>query len=566
MILGIDERFRPAVLQIDRQKRSQIFSASNHSQDIHPKKEYRSFKPQGFQAWMRFTANADRTKDNNECPSSQKAAAVDPDLGRQKVDLEAEVDWSAGVTWTMIAEELRDMPTIDAEEGTADAKIREVDLDLTKAASKLRRLCKTGVILQPLESSPSRDRVVSWVRETMSIRRGVRVVQVKALAKREFLIVFASEEGKGVAMTNPPCFLDGKVIRFVEWGNRHKEKLLPHLKAVWVELRDVPPFLEDQVFNMLAAIGSLAYQAVDKQIELRYANVRGCVLMDLAQELPKKVGLRTPWQKVYLQHITYTRLDHCFVCMQRGHWARNCPTRTMAGNREARQETAVGNRQAAQTEDQLVKPLSTEEEDANKEDEFIPVRGRTGFRSPRIPTRENRAGTSSTNRFDVLCSDDGVEVGGERQDIPEEVVPIQAEEIPAEAKEDKRRLEVTIAAIPLSQPEGLNDKSPPRRIITNDPLVEAEVGNKLSVEVCAVPAQLDAADDFWVPTLPRTEADVTKGQLAFLQEGLNQSTGPEDNLLHSAKRNPFNTGHSVLAGNPLTIQCDYDPLFIAKFR
>ncbi|KAL3686651.1 hypothetical protein R1sor_009225 [Riccia sorocarpa] len=113
-------------------------------------------------------------------------------------------------------------------------------------------------------------------------------------------------------------------------------KLEPHLKAAWVELREVPPFLEDQAAEMLEAIGPVAYQTLDKQAKSRYADIPGCVMIDPSLELPAKVGIRTPWNKTYLQNVVFTRiLDHCFICLGKGHWARNCPDKQKVADRRA---------------------------------------------------------------------------------------------------------------------------------------------------------------------------------------------------------------------------------------
>ncbi|KAL3697408.1 hypothetical protein R1sor_011484 [Riccia sorocarpa] len=131
--------------------------------------------------------------------------------------------------------------------------IRVIELDVSKTTEKLGRFRKTAVLLQALESSPSRDRVVAWVKDTMEIRLGVQISQVKALGQKEFLIVFASEEDRP--------------------------------KVAWVELQNLPPFLQDQAEQMLAAIGQVVHHSLDKQDEMRYANVRGCFLVDDGQTM-----------------------------------------------------------------------------------------------------------------------------------------------------------------------------------------------------------------------------------------------------------------------------------------
>ncbi|KAL3690263.1 hypothetical protein R1sor_016572 [Riccia sorocarpa] len=178
--------------------------------------------PMGFQAWRRFVTKDRWPRRMEEFPWPNKPAA-NGDPGSHEEEKTEEVDWAAGVTWAMIAAELVDMPLMNSDVNTSEEEIREVELDVTKAASKLGRLRKTGVILQTIESSPSRDRVVAWMRDSMCIRKGARVVQVKAMAKREFFIVFASEEGKNTVMEKPPCFLDGKIVRLCKVPRKLQE-------------------------------------------------------------------------------------------------------------------------------------------------------------------------------------------------------------------------------------------------------------------------------------------------------------------------------------------------------
>ncbi|KAL3683560.1 hypothetical protein R1sor_001582 [Riccia sorocarpa] len=79
------------------------------------------------------------------------------------------------------------LPIAGELELEGDQDIREIDLDLNKAASKLGRIRKTVVVLQVLKSSPNHDHVVGWVRESLVLQKGAHVSQVKALTKKEFL-------------------------------------------------------------------------------------------------------------------------------------------------------------------------------------------------------------------------------------------------------------------------------------------------------------------------------------------------------------------------------------------
>ncbi|KAL3677872.1 hypothetical protein R1sor_020828 [Riccia sorocarpa] len=152
-------------------------------------------------------------------------ADIEEEAGVEGTGKTHEPDWADGITWLMLEAELDTMPTLNSEDPGADTDVREIDLNVQKAVRRLGQLRKSAAVLQALESSPSRDRVVAWVRETMMQRRGVQVCQVKALARREFLIIFQTEAAKDLIMARPPSFIDGKLIRLLGWSERHKTKL-----------------------------------------------------------------------------------------------------------------------------------------------------------------------------------------------------------------------------------------------------------------------------------------------------------------------------------------------------
>ncbi|KAL3698575.1 hypothetical protein R1sor_012651 [Riccia sorocarpa] len=214
--------------------------------------------PSGFRAWRSF-----RTLDQSHA-SGVRTEEVAVDGTDMHENLSPE-DWGQGISWAMIAGEMAVMQEcLQSEEGVA-ADIRVITLDLENASSKMGRLRKTEVLLQALESSPSRDRVVAWERETMVHKQGVTICQIKALSKKEFLILFGSEREKLEILARPPHFLDGKVIRMFDWIYKDQAKTTAHLRAAWVELRDLPPCLEDQVMLILNALGPVVHHAVDKQ-------------------------------------------------------------------------------------------------------------------------------------------------------------------------------------------------------------------------------------------------------------------------------------------------------------
>ncbi|KAL3687974.1 hypothetical protein R1sor_014283 [Riccia sorocarpa] len=148
----------------------------------------------------------------------------------------------------MLEADMDEMPTIDVG-GEFPETYTYVNLNIVKVARRLGRLRRTAVIMQTLESSPSHDRVVERVRDIITMQKGIIVSQITAIARREFFFVFESEEDKYSVLKRPLRFLDGKVVMWVEWQRRNTEKLVPTLKAAWVELCSIPYFLDDQAVD-----------------------------------------------------------------------------------------------------------------------------------------------------------------------------------------------------------------------------------------------------------------------------------------------------------------------------
>ncbi|KAL3687277.1 hypothetical protein R1sor_013586 [Riccia sorocarpa] len=117
------------------------------------------------------------------------------------------------------------------------------------------------------------------------------------------------------------------------------------MTPVWVELRDVKTCLMDFALEMLQRVGPVLYAA--KNVETGKSNIiKGCVMADLSKDLKDviKMVVPEPPDKIMKQAITYTKLpDACFICRERGYFARSCPT-TQSQNEE--QAFARSTRQA----------------------------------------------------------------------------------------------------------------------------------------------------------------------------------------------------------------------------
>ncbi|KAL3686850.1 hypothetical protein R1sor_013159 [Riccia sorocarpa] len=80
--------------------------------------------------------------------------------------------------------------------------------------------------------------------------------------------------------------------------------------------------------ELLKNIGEVIYTTCE-ETECRFTNIRGCLRLDLSEELPEAIEIVDPDTGDSYQHpIIYKSLpDACFHCHQRGHVVRTCPAK-----------------------------------------------------------------------------------------------------------------------------------------------------------------------------------------------------------------------------------------------
>ncbi|KAL3687586.1 hypothetical protein R1sor_013895 [Riccia sorocarpa] len=147
-------------------------------------------------------------------------------------------------------------------------------------------------------------------------------------------------------------------------------KILAKKMAVWLDLLNVDPMMEVVGKSLLGSLGDVLQVAgTTEKMERKFANIQGCVLMDMTQPLPSVLSLHM--NKVSKKiRILYDKLPNaCFKCHERGHFAQICPRN--------------------QPENQ--KEVSVPEQEA--EDPFTEVKGRGKGKLPvppqPIPERSN---------------------------------------------------------------------------------------------------------------------------------------------------------------------------------
>ncbi|KAL3690697.1 hypothetical protein R1sor_004348 [Riccia sorocarpa] len=163
--------------------------------------------------------------------------------------------------------------------------------------------------------------------------------------------------------------------------------------ACWVDLMSVDPMIERTGRDLLESLGPVLQMAgVMEDEEGKFANIRGCVLLDMTKPLPTVLHLNLN-QVVKKVKIKYDHLpDACVECHERGHIAKFCPKLKNTKGKE-----------------KAVEPKDAEEDD------FTEVKSKHGQRS-RVPAAAGGPSTS-TNFFDALKDADENQQNGSDQKL-----------------------------------------------------------------------------------------------------------------------------------------------------
>ncbi|KAL3695841.1 hypothetical protein R1sor_009917 [Riccia sorocarpa] len=259
-------------------------------------------------------------------------------------------------------------------------KVHKLDLAAQiRIVNRKRRLEEYGVVFCTVDISPSRDSFCNWLNQEVIEKTAVQIKHVRILAARHYLVTLYNTNDRDSVLAGGPYYLRRRMVYTTPWGFREPgfdtNRVLAKKMTVWLDLIDVDPLMEGESWNLLATLGDVIQSAgMTEQQESKFANVRGCVLMDMTIPLPTVLTIQMGSESKSIE-IQYDVLpDACFQCHERGHIARVCPLTT---------STTV------------VQPATNTKESA---DGFTNVVGRnTGRATALDPTQKN-----THNQFDVL--------------------------------------------------------------------------------------------------------------------------------------------------------------------
>ncbi|KAL3694930.1 hypothetical protein R1sor_008581 [Riccia sorocarpa] len=202
--------------------------------------------------------------------------------------------------------------------------------------ARKRRIEDCGVVFCTIDISPSRDAFYQWIFREVEERTAVQIVHVKVLAPRHYLAILRSIEDRDAVLAGGPYYMRKRMIYTTPWEpGFDTHRVLTKKMAVWLDLLNIDPMIEGEAMEMLASLGEVIQLAgVTDTADGKFANIRGCVVMDMTQPLPTALKLHMN-NSTRLIRVRYDTLpDACFKCQERGHIARTCPKDNAGGQKQ----------------------------------------------------------------------------------------------------------------------------------------------------------------------------------------------------------------------------------------
>ncbi|KAL3682492.1 hypothetical protein R1sor_000514 [Riccia sorocarpa] len=162
-----------------------------------------------------------------------------------------------------------------------------------KIRAQKRRLEDCGVVFCTVDISPSRDTFTQWLYQEVENKTAVQISHVKVLAPHHYPVVLHNTEDRDEVLAGGPYYMRKRMIYTTPWEpGFDTHKVLAKKMAVWLDLLNVDPMMEGLGKSLLSSLGEVLQVAgITEKMEAKFANIRGCVLMDMTKTLPSVLVL-----------------------------------------------------------------------------------------------------------------------------------------------------------------------------------------------------------------------------------------------------------------------------------
>ncbi|KAL3691827.1 hypothetical protein R1sor_005478 [Riccia sorocarpa] len=204
----------------------------------------------------------------------------------------------------------------------------------TRIQFQKRRGEDYGIVFCTVDMSPSRDLFTQWLYQEVKNKTAVQTTHVKVLAPKHYLVLTRTTEDRDLVLAGGPYYMKRRMVYTTPWcPGFDTSKIISKQMACWLDLVNVDHCLEGEAENLLSSIGKVLQTAgKTEEGDSKFQNIRGCVLMDMSKPLPTVLRLKLNGVSRRISIKYDTLPDACYICQERGHFARSCPQKNQSVN------------------------------------------------------------------------------------------------------------------------------------------------------------------------------------------------------------------------------------------
>ncbi|KAL3688891.1 hypothetical protein R1sor_015200 [Riccia sorocarpa] len=218
--------------------------------------------------------------------------------------------------------------------------IKSIEIDPYRGKVRVDQMRRAAVILHTMDLMPTVAKVEEWAVGRLHQELGVRVVQVRLLSRKHFLIILGSEEDKVKVLTAPTLYMWRRMVFVTEWTSEFNHtKVCLNKLPVWIDLPQVHPVAETYGDEMISSLGEVLYKTVDKAPN-NHLHIRARVQINLAEPLVDTVEIKKNGTVLFRQPVHYQKLPNiCFLCHDTCHWIKDYPLKVAENQKKADLQT-----------------------------------------------------------------------------------------------------------------------------------------------------------------------------------------------------------------------------------